>query len=134
MAKETKKYIYTVGRRKRSTARVRLFTGKGQIVVNEKPVDEYFKDIPSVYFLKPFAVAKVEGKYYATVRVVGGGGKGQLGAFVHGISRALAKVDEGKYRSALKAAGLLTRDPRERERRKFGLAQGARARKQSPKR
>jgi len=134
MKKETKKYTYAIGRRKRSTARVRLFAGKGQIVVNDKPADEYFKDVPKVVYLKPFAVAGLEGKYFATARIIGGGTTGQVGAFVHGVSRALIKVEGEKYKKVLKSAGLLTRDPREKERRKFGLAQKARAKKQSPKR
>lgn len=134
MKKETKKYVYAIGRRKRSTARVRLFTGKGQVIVNDKPADEYFKDIPKAVYLKPFEVAGLEGKYYATARILGGGTTGQVGAFIHGLSRALVKVEEEKYKKVLKSAGLFTRDPREKERRKFGNAQKARAKKQSPKR
>jgi small subunit ribosomal protein S9 len=87
-----------------------------------------------VAFLKPFSELEQEGKYYVTARVVGGGIKGQLGAFVHGVSRALTQVQEGKFRKQLKSSGLLTRDSREKERRKPGLAQSARAKKQSPKR
>lgn len=132
--KAKKEYIYAVGRRKRSVARVRLFSGKGQTMVNEKPIGEYFKDIPSVYFFKPFELTDTVGKYYATAKVIGGGKTGQLEAFVHGLSRALVQANTEKFRAALKSAGLLTRDPREKERRKPGLAQGARARKQSPKR
>ncbi len=134
MKKDTKKYIYTIGRRKRSTARIRLFTGKGQILVNDKPSSEYFKDIPKEVYLKPFTVAGLEGKYFATARISGGGMTGQVGAFVHGVSRSLIKVEEGKYKKVLKSAHLLTRDSREKERRKFGNAQKARAKKQSPKR
>lgn len=132
--KAKKEYIYAVGRRKRSVARVRLFSGKGQTMVNEKPIGEYFKDIPSVYFFKPFELTDTAGKYYATAKVIGGGKTGQLEAFVHGLSRALVQANTEKFRAALKSAGLLTRDPREKERRKPGLAQGSRARKQSPKR
>ncbi len=134
VAKKTKDYFFAVGRRKRSVARIRLFAGKGQTVVNEIPVGEYFKDISSIYFFKPFEVTGTTGKFYATVRVDGGGKSGQLGAFVHGVSRALIKVDEEKYKKALRGAGFLTRDSREKERRKFGLAQAARKKKQSPKR
>jgi len=134
MKKQTNKFICAIGRRKRSTARIRLFTGKGQSLINEKPLDEYFRGISSVAFLKPFSVLEQEGKYYVTARVVGGGIKGQLGAFVHGVSRALTQVQEGKFRKQLKSSGLLTRDSREKERRKPGLAQSARAKKQSPKR
>ena len=134
MKKETKKYIYAIGRRKRSTARIRLFAGKGQIVVNDKPVGDYFKDVPKEVYLRPFTVAGLEGKYFVTARILGGGTTGQVGAFVHGLSRALMKVEEKKYKKVLKSAGLFTRDSREKERRKFGNAQKARAKKQSPKR
>lgn len=134
VVKNKKEYIYAVGRRKRSVARVRLFAGKGQTMVNEKPIGEYFKDVPSVYFFRPFDLTDTAGKYYATARIVGGGKTGQLGAFVHGLSQALVQANAEKFRAVLKSAGLLTRDPREKERRKPGLAQGARARKQSPKR
>lgn len=133
MKKEKASYVYAVGRRKRSSARVRLFKGKGQTLVNDLPLDECFRGISSVLYLKPFEITKTTGKFYATVRVVGGGKYGQVGAFTHGISRALVKENE-TLRPVLRAAGLLTRDPRERERRKFGNAQAARARKQSPKR
>jgi len=133
--KKTSHYTYAVGRRKRSVARVRLFAGKGQTEINGQPIGVYFKDIPSVTFFAPFEVTGTSGKYYATAKIEGGGRSGQVGAFVHGLSRALAAVDEtGKFRSALKTAGLLTRDSREKERRKPGLAQAARAKKQSPKR
>ncbi len=134
MKKDSKKYIYTVGRRKRSSARIRLFTGKGQSMVNDKPIDEYFKSIPKIYYLKPFILTQTEGKYYVTAKIEGGGLYGQVGALIHGISRALIKIDTEKHKAVLKTAGLLTRDPREKERRKFGNAQKARAKKQSPKR
>jgi small subunit ribosomal protein S9 len=133
-AKSKKEFVYAVGRRKRSIARVRLYSGKGQTMVNELPIGEYFRNIPSVIFFKPFDLTDTTGKYYATVRVVGGGKAGQLGAIIHGLSRALIKENSEKFRAVLKSAGFLTRDPREKERRKPGLAQGARARKQSPKR
>ncbi len=134
MKKDSKKYTHTIGRRKRSSARIRLFAGKGQSMVNDKPIDEYFKSIPKVYYLKPFALTQTGGKYYVTAKIEGGGLYGQVGALIHGISRALIKIDTEKYKAILKTAGLLTRDPREKERRKFGNAQKARARKQSPKR
>jgi len=134
MSKPTKKYICALGRRKRSTARIRLHEGKGQILVNEKPINEYFRGVPETLYLQPFNLTKLEGKYFATAKIIGGGSSGQLGAFVHGVSRAFLKIDGGKYRQVLKSAGLLTRDSRERERRKAGLAHGARAGKQSPKR
>lgn len=126
--------VYAIGRRKRSTARIRLYSGKGQTLVNDKPIAEYFKSIPELYYQKPFRLTQTEGKYYVTAKVEGGGLAGQVGAFVHGVSRALVKAVPEKYKTVLKPAGFLTRDPREKERRKFGLAQKARARKQSPKR
>ncbi len=131
--KKTKEYIYALGRRKRSIARIRLLKGKGQTLVNDMPVGQYFKDISPVYFLKPFELTDTTGKFYVTAKIEGGGKQGQLGAFTLGVGRALVKMDEN-FRKILRQNGLLTRDPRERERRKFGLAQGARARKQSPKR
>ena len=136
MPKESKKktYTYAIGRRKTSVARIRLYEGKGQSLVNNKPVEEYFKNIPKVLFLKPFNLTKTEGKYYFTAIINGGGIFGQLGAFIHGISRILSKEQEGKFHKVLKSAGLLTRDSREKERRKPGNAQKARAKKQSPKR
>jgi len=129
-----KNYIGAVGRRKRSVARVRLHSGKGQSLVNDKPIEDYFKDVTSVYYLKPFELTQTTGKYYVTTKLEGGGKAGQVGAFVHGVSRALVQANGEKYKKVLKAAGLLTRDPREKERRKFGFAQKARAKKQSPKR
>jgi len=128
-----KDYYAAIGRRKRSIARVRLYKGKGQMTINAKPIEEYFKDIPSASYLRPLELTGNMGKYYVTARIIGGGRSGQVGAFVLGLSRALVLLDE-KYKSVLRPAGFLTRDPREKERRKFGLAQGARARKQSPKR
>lgn len=134
MKADSKKFTYTIGRRKRSTARIRFFSGKGESIVNDKPISEYFKSIPQIYYLKPFSLTQTEGKFYVTARIEGGGLYGQVGALIHGISRALIKIDAEKYKAVLKTAGLLTRDPREKERRKFGNAQKARARKQSPKR
>jgi small subunit ribosomal protein S9 len=134
MPKKAKDFIYAVGRRKRSVARVRLYSGKGQTMINDRSIGEYFKDIAPIEFLRPFELTDTSGKYYATVRIEGGGIAGQLGAFIHGLSRALVQADGEKFKKPLRAAGFLTRDPREKERRKFGLAQSARAKKQSPKR
>ena len=131
-----KDYILTVGRRKEAVARVRLYPkGSGAITVNSKPVEEYFSGPASkVAYMVPFAATNTVGEFDVTVKVEGGGPSGQLGAVVHGIARALEKFDREKYRSILKKKGLLTRDPRAKERRKAGLAQKARAKKQSPKR
>lgn len=136
MAKRKKpNYTHAVGRRRSASARVRLFKGKGGSVVNDKPIDDYFDGaINRISWIKPFKLTDTEGKYYVTVKVVGGGKSGQLDAVVHGISRALAEADKEKFRPPLKKAGLLTRDSRIRERRKVGTGGKARRKKQSPKR
>ena len=126
--------IQTVGRRKEAVARVRVFEGNGQIIVNGKPIAEVFKGI--IYqkaYQKPFEITRSLGKYTATVKVIGGGTASQLQAIVHGVSRSLAKISTD-YKDILKKQGLLTRDARVKERRKYGLAHKARAEKQSPKR
>ncbi|MBI4036394.1 30S ribosomal protein S9 [Candidatus Daviesbacteria bacterium] len=128
-------YSVSVGRRKESVARVRLFSGKGETIVNGKKINEYFPgEVAKKTYLKPFEVSKTQDKYFATVKVEGGGISSQLGAVVHGIARSLAKADATQYRKPLKIEGLLTRDPRAKERRKYGHAHKARAMKQSPKR
>jgi len=128
------KYITTHGRRKEAVARVRLFTGKGEILVNQKPIEQYFpSEVSKIQWQKPFSLTKSDGQYYATIKVNGSGKSAQLDAIVHGLSRALILANP-EFRPILKRAGLLTRDPRVKERRKYGLAQKARKRKQSPKR
>jgi small subunit ribosomal protein S9 len=129
-----KDYIFAVGRRKSSSARVRLFNGKGENTVNEKPIANYFPGAVNEFaYTLPFKVVDVSDKYYFTAKVTGGGPKGQVEAVRLGIARALIK-SKLEYRGALKAAGLLTRDPRVRERRKVGTGGKARRQKQSPKR
>ena len=131
----TRKYTYAVGRRKTATAQVRLFKGKGKILVNEKPIEEYFPgEVAKVFYLRPFQVTNTIGKYHATIKVGGSGKNGQLDAVVHAIARALDKENRDLYHSALKKDKLLTRDPRMRERRKPGQMGRARKKKQSPKR
>lgn len=128
-------YVFAHGRRKEAVARVRLFKGKGQSTVNGKPYEEYFSlETFKSNFLKPFRLTKTEGSYYVTIKVVGSGTKGQLDASVHGISQALNLADREGFRAVLKKAGLLMRDARVKERRKYGRAQKARKGKQSPKR
>ncbi|MEJ2347800.1 MAG: 30S ribosomal protein S9 [Patescibacteria group bacterium] len=128
-------YTYAVGRRKSSSARVRLYRGRSQSTVNGVPFEDYFPgEVNKDYYTKPFEITETSGKYYVTVRVVGGGKKGQLKATVHGIARALAILNPKEFRSPLKKAGLLTRDPRVKERRKVGTGGKARRKKQSPKR
>jgi small subunit ribosomal protein S9 len=133
--KAKRKHVFAVGRRKRSVARVKLYQGQGQVTVNSQPVEEYFSGVVAKEeYLKPFRLVGGEGKYFAVVKVEGGGKSSQLGAFVHGVARAFEKIDKDGYRPILKKSGLLTRDPREKERRKPGYAQKARKKKQSPKR
>lgn len=124
----------TVGRRKEAVARVRINQGNGQIMVNGKPVAEYFSGpVLQTLYSRPLAVTKTAGKYMISIKVDGGGQVSQLKAVIHGIARGLAKVDP-KLRPVLKKEGFLTRDARVKERRKYGNAQKARAKKQSPKR
>ncbi|MCL4425664.1 MAG: 30S ribosomal protein S9 [Firmicutes bacterium] len=119
-------YIGT-GRRKEAVARVRLLPGRGDIVVNERPVEEYFglKTLQN-RVRQPLVLTNTLGRYDVVVLVRGGGTSGQAGAVRHGIARALLKVD-GSLRLALKKAGLLTRDPRMKERRKYGLKKARKA-------
>jgi len=125
--------ISTVGRRKTSVARVRVKPGKGTILVNKHPLDDYFdRSAHRVAVLQPFEVTETTGKYDVAANVNGGGSTGQAGAIRHGISRALIEFDAA-LRPALKRAGFLTRDPRMKERKKFGQ-KGARARFQFSKR
>lgn len=133
--KKKKNWEYAVGRRRRSSARVRLFKGRGENIVNGKSIEEYFPgEIAKTKWEKPFELVGIAGKYYVTVKVVGGGKEGQLDAVVHGISKALSNTNKEKFRPLLKTEGLLTRDSRVRERRKVGTGGKARRKKQSPKR
>lgn len=134
MAQVQSSYHSAVGRRKESVAKVRLFRGQSPIVVNDKPINEYFEGVVAQkLYQRPFEVSKTAGKFSATVKVFGGGKRSQLDAVVHGVARALVAA-EAETRTFLKKAGLLTRDARVKERRKYGLAHKARAKKQSPKR
>ena len=109
------------GRRKSSVARVRLVPGEGKIIINQRELDDYFglKTLELIVN-QPLELTETKGKYDVLVNVIGGGVSGQAGAIRHGIARALLKVDE-EFRPALKKAGYLTRDPREKERRKYGF-------------
>jgi len=123
-----KKQYPATGRRKSSVARVRLIQGKGEITVNGKPLDEYFgMELLKQEVKSPFAVTDTDGKYDVIARVSGGGTTGQAGALRHGIARALCLIDEEAYRPILKDAGYLTRDPRMKERKKYGLKKARRA-------
>ncbi|MDO4178688.1 MAG: 30S ribosomal protein S9 [Phascolarctobacterium sp.] len=115
------------GRRKSSVARVRLVPGEGNIVINDRELNKYFglKTLELIVN-QPLEVTETKGKYDILVNVCGGGFSGQAGAIRHGIARALLKVD-AEFRPALKKAGFLTRDPREKERRKYGLKKARKA-------
>ncbi|MCI6711698.1 MAG: 30S ribosomal protein S9 [Anaerovoracaceae bacterium] len=122
----TIQYIGT-GRRKSAIARVRLIPGTGKITINKKDLDEYLPmEILKNEVKRPFAVSGNEGKYDVIALVNGGGTTGQAGALRHGISRALCAADP-ENRPSLKAAGFLTRDPRMKERKKYGLKKARRA-------
>lgn len=126
-------HYWGTGRRKNAIARVRLVPGTGVITVNGRSLEDYF-GLKTLQMLveSPFATAGVTAKYDAIITAIGGGVSGQAGACRHGISRALLKVD-GTFRPSLKQAGFLTRDPRMKERRKYGLKK-ARKRPQFSKR
>jgi small subunit ribosomal protein S9 len=134
MADKKDQYYYALGRRKSATARVRLQGGKGTITVNDKPASEYFAESKGLMtkLQEPFTVLQLENKFDITVRVTGGGHNGQVEAIRLGISKALTLRDEN-IKSTLKRADLLSRDPREKERKKFGL-KGARKQRQFTKR
>ena len=118
---------YGTGRRKTSVARVRLVPGQGKITVNKKELNEYFvRKSREVGMNQPLVRTGVTEQYDVIAEVKGGGPSGQAGAIRHGISRARLEVD-GDFRQALKKAGFLTRDPREKERRKYGLKKARKA-------
>jgi small subunit ribosomal protein S9 len=126
MAKTTK--FYGTGRRKSSVARVYIAPGTGKITINKKDMEDYFGlDTLKVIVKQPLVATGTEGKFDVLVNVKGGGFTGQAGAIRHGISRALLQVDSDEYRPILKKAGYLTRDPRMKERKKYGLKAARRA-------
>lgn len=129
------KYIYAVGKRKNASARVRLYKGKGENTANGKRIEEYFPgSLNKSLWARPFNLTELHDKFYVSVKVSGGGKKGQLEATVHGIAKAIAALDPGRFRLNLKKAGLLTRDSRIRQRRMVGMGGKARRKRQSPKR
>ncbi|MFD0694260.1 30S ribosomal protein S9 [Paenibacillus sp. GCM10027628] len=118
---------YGTGRRKHSVARVRLVPGEGRIIINKRNLDEYFGlETLKLIVKQPLTLTETLGKYDVLVLANGGGISGQAGAIRHGISRALLKADP-EYRGSLKKAGFLTRDPRMKERKKYGLKAARRA-------
>ena len=119
--------LYGTGRRKSSVARVRIVPGTGKITINDRDIDDYFGlETLKVVVRQPLVATDTLGKFDVIAKVTGGGFTGQAGAIRHGLSRALLTVDE-EYRTALKAAGFLTRDPRMKERKKYGLKAARRA-------
>ena len=125
MAKER---FYGTGRRKKSIARVYLVPGTGKVTINKRDIDEYFGlETLKLIVRQPFAATDTMGKFDVEATVTGGGVTGQAGAIRHGIARALLQADAEQYRPALKAAGFLTRDPRMKERKKYGLKAARRA-------
>ena len=120
-------YFYGTGRRKKSVARVRVYPGTGMITINGKDINEYFGlETMNLIVNQPFEVTGTAGKFDVVATVVGGGFSGQAGAIRHGLSRALVLADEAN-KAPLKAAGFLTRDPRMKERKKYGLKAARRA-------
>ena len=128
MAKSNNTQYLGTGRRKSSIARVILTDGKGNITVNGKSLEEYFgEETLRVIVKQPLTVTGTEGKYDIVAKVTGGGFSGQAGAVRHGIARALNEFNRDEYRPVLKSNGLLTRDPREKERKKYGLKKARKA-------
>ena len=127
MYTSAKPYFYGTGRRKSSTARVRLYPGTGTITINGRDIDDYFGlETLKLIVNQPFGVTNSIGKFDIVCTVRGGGISGQAGAIRHGVARALLASDE-ELRTALKKAGFLTRDPRMKERKKYGLKAARRA-------
>ena len=123
----TPAFYYGTGRRKTAVARVRLLPGEGEIIVNGRTMDQHFGNAVNVADVrKPFRVTGTDGRFNTMVKVEGGGVTGQAGAIRHGIARALLQIDETN-RLPLRQAGLLTRDPRMKERKKYGLKRARKA-------
>ena len=121
-------YFYGTGRRKSSVARVRVYKGAGKIIINDRPIDEYFGlETLKLIVRQPLVLTETDSKFDVVCRVAGGGVTGQAGAIRHGISRALLQYDAENLRPLLKKAGFLTRDPRMKERKKYGLKAARRA-------
>ncbi len=127
MYTSAKPYFYGTGRRKKSIARVKLYPGTGVITINKRDIDEYFGlETLKLIVNQPYEITDTVGKFDIVCTVTGGGISGQAGAIRHGLAKALLQADE-TYRPALKKAGFLTRDPRMKERKKYGLKAARRA-------
>ncbi len=125
---DTKTYFYGTGRRKSSVARVRVYPGSGNITINDRDIDDYFGlETLKLIVRQPLALTGNTDKFDIICRVAGGGVTGQAGAIRHGLARALLQVNSDELRPILKKAGLLTRDPRMKERKKYGLKAARRA-------
>lgn len=121
-------FFYGTGRRKKSVARVRLYKGTGKIIINNRNIDEYFGlETLKVIVRQPLVLTDNQDKFDIVCNVTGGGVTGQAGAIRHGISRALLEFDSEKFKLNLKKAGFLTRDPRMKERKKYGLKKARKA-------
>ena len=144
---EKRDYVFAVGRRREAIARVRLYQNekeglswgevivkKGDILVNMQPGGKYFTSIAYTQLIEPLRVTNTLQKFAFTIKVEGGGKEGQLDAAIHGIARALDKVDKEKFHPILRKKWFLTRDSRTRQRRKVGMGGKSRRKKQSPKR
>lgn len=132
---KSKDIVFAVGRRKTAVARIRLFHGRGETLVNGIPIEKYFPgEANKTVYSGPFLAANAGGSHYAHIKVGGSGKYGQLWAVVLGLARALDKENRELYHSSLKKSDFLTRDPRAKERRKVGQMGKARKKKQSPKR
>ena len=124
---ETSPFFYGTGRRKKSVARVRVYAGTGKIIINDREIDDYFGlETLKLIVRQPLALTGTADKFDIVCRVNGGGVAGQAGAIRHGLSRALLQVN-AELRPVLKKAGFLTRDPRMKERKKYGLKAARRA-------
>ena len=125
--KVSKDHYYATGRRKSSTARVYMMIGSGRFIVNDRAIEDYMpQEISRMHVEEPFVVTSTTGKFDVVVNVSGGGQTGQAGAIRHGLSRALVSFNE-EFRALLKAEGMLTRDSRKVERKKYGLKKARRA-------
>ncbi len=121
-------FFYGTGRRKSSVARVRLYQGTGKVTINGRDIDDYFGlETLKLIVRQPLVLTELNAKFDIECRVAGGGVSGQAGAIRHGVARALLQYDSENLRSALKKAGFLTRDPRMKERKKYGLKAARRA-------
>ncbi len=125
---ESKPYLYGTGRRKHSVARVRLYKGTGNITINGRSIDDYFGlETLKLIVRQPLTLTSNVAAFDMICTVAGGGVSGQAGAIRHGVARALLQVNDGELRPVLKSAGFLTRDPRMKERKKYGLKAARRA-------